>query len=368
MSVSLLETTVKGDSFGFSTGSNESRTNEAVRSFTITVSGGGDYITECLAVLPQKGDVHPYYPNTYVESIDCVAHDSDPYVYLATVTYRTRNLTDAGTAGGGGETTEDNPEYPWEQPAVLSIRTNASIMQVNELAYAQGASFVQAALAFNEDGSLAGDIEADTSPVYRIANSLGERPESLPEEPETTLQLNVTFAVEWTVLSDLDPFIELHGTVNNNFVSIGKTFLPYTCYMSDISATPEVYEYTFAGEETASEFPYWNVTLTIEYKKSTWFRLVVNESFNKLIDESGTKRIVHIAAKEPSSSSTTGAAGTWAKITQPTRIDADGQPLDFDATGNKVSPLLGNDLSFVRAYLTKKPADWTTALTSIIGL
>jgi len=366
MSVSVQETTVKGDSFGFSSASDSTRTNEATRTFTISVFDEGNYIHACLDALPKKGDLHPRYLNTYVDSVTCTAHDSDPNVYLAVVNYKARGLPDSGVEDDEEEPEEPKePEYPWEQSAVISIKTNASIMQVNEFAYAQGLDWLPAMNTFDPiEGVLTGDIEAADSPTYRITNSLQERPQTLPEEPETTLQITASFAVQRNTegADTLQYLLGLHNTVNYDdlmFIPDLPTFRQFTCCMSDITATEETYSFQATDDAPVETFAYWAITITFEYKRNTWFRLVPNESFNKLVtNNDGTISKVHIQAKQPDSDKDPSSSGGYAKITEQTRIDDCGYPMDYDAQGNRVDPPPVNKLTYVKPYLTKRPANW----------
>lgn len=370
----IREVTIDGDSFGFSKGAKNARTNRAVRTFKLQVSGDpATYIQDCLLALPKFGDVHPSYPYCYVSDVDCTANNSDPNWYDARVTYETPDVDDDGKGSEEPEPEQpedpDGPEYPWLEKATISVSTDSANMEVNDLAYAYYGTKTLGE-AFDDSGVIQPDMTKAlvfTSPRVQIVNTLSERPENLPEEPNPALKFNIDFAVEGQGFASINELLQNAYTVNDSYVQILDFGLPtYTAYLEGVNCTKEIYSFTSTndeGIETTTEYPYWKVSLTIAARKDTWVKLMVNQSYNVeqpfMSSLDGARVITPLKITDARS-------GVWNNITEPMRIDATSQSIDVDySTGQLKDPRPLQNATVVNMYLTKRPADWSGMFASI---
>lgn len=373
----IREVTIDGDSFGFSKGAENARTNRAVRTFKLQVDGDpATYIQDCLLALPKYKDPHPSYPYCYVSDVDCTANTSDPHWYDARVTYETTDVDDDGIGTEEPEQPPDDPDgpkYPWLEKATISVSTDSANMEVNDLAYAYYGTKTLGG-AFDDSGVIQPDMTKAlvfTSPQVQIVNTLSERPENLPEEPNPALKFNIDFAVEGQGFASINELLQNAYTVNDSYVKILDFGLPtYTAYLEGVNCTKEIYSFTSTndeGIETTTEYPYWKVSLTIAARKDTWVKLMVNQSYNRWYSDTPNTQAGPEAGSGYISPITVydGSTGTSEPVKEPIRLDAKSVPIDVTFAGNPVLPRPPQTATVVNMYLTKRPADWSGMFASI---
>ena len=362
MGAKAIETTTKGDTFGFSSGSDAEQVNTATRTFTVLVDAGSDYITAALDVLPKKGDEHPYHSGCYVQTVDCTAHSSDPHVYNAVVTYGEK--PDA-------EEEESDVEWPWDDPVDISV-SSGNERKVEDMAYAYFGT-VQAKDVYDEDEAFNPTVtdKISTTPQWAVLNTLYEKPAQLPEQHDTSVDFKISFKREGSDFAAIWPFLRDMHTVNMLPVSIRDFGLPkYTAYLSDVNCTQEIFKHKENPEdEEETEYPYWNVSLTISAKKRTWVTQIQNMSFNKegYSEKEGHKTREPIIVKDS-------VTGVPKPVDSQQRINGNAdsgdfnKPMDIDSSGFLNTSYHLQNETYVNLYLLKRPADWAELLMLIPGI
>lgn len=338
---SITETTSRGDTFGFTTDSKLRTSKVATRVFIIKLTSGSNYITECLAALPKRGNVHPDYPSCFVRDIMCEVEGKDPHIYQATVTYKSPDPRDS--SNNNGETPP--PEYPWSQPTDISITSDSSFSEVNDLAYAYfGTKLVGD--VWSSDGAFAlsspvsGSGTRQTEPIVNVPFS--EYPASLPDEPEPVLVITVAFAVLGSNLSHVTGFTKNAFTVNNSSYNIAGYSIPRYCgYIQDVSASKKIYTYK------TIEYTYWAVSIQMAVRPKSWIRAMTNMSFN-CIGEEGTKARIKLFDPDK---------GQSEPSTDALRITPEGKAIDVTEDG-RLDDSVSASSTYVNLYLTKKLANW----------
>jgi len=348
------EVTTRGDSYGVSSGRDGRTTFTATRTFIIKVDTSEDRsIDEVLAWLPQQGDSHPYIPEATVISVKVDLEGADPHIYLATVEYGDNDDEDKD----GKKEDDSNPEYPWNQRATVVYKSDDSIKEVSPFAYAGWFP------RLSDDPTLAllpeevpHDITPDIPGVAIYAWPTHERFSNLPEEVSPSFGLQISMAIKGykTIAnrrkhdsSIVDSLKQQCFTVNANEVSLfGHDIRSYCGYLSSFTITPKYYL-----NKWRRVFAYYDISIQIADKPSSWIRMVQNMSMNRVHEDPNEQvaSLVHIKLRDIET-------GIPERITSPVPIHPEtGQPLaitadhQFDTTNKEM---------YVIPYLTKRPDDW----------
>lgn len=358
MAVKMVhETTILGDKYGKQVKQKGVVIQTATRTFTIEVDNAADRsINEVYAMLPKKGDSHPYITNIpacLVKDIT-VAVTKDPHIYEATVEYSTE--VDLNDSSGD----EDNDEEaPWNQPGTITISADSSQVEPAEFAYARWA-YTEGTKAPVFGTPSEGSIDA-TFPLVPVVNEpMGEKFKTVPEEPTGGMSITVSFAEKADRLGGILNTQILYDiknevfTVNTVIIWIaGYLIAPYHGYFSDASSELAFYRKT----PKHKPIPYFNVRLTITENPKTWVRLVQNMSMNQMaVDTEGNNYLspIQVLSKE---------SGLTEDVKEPVLIHpTDGKALAYDQFGKATK----DKRIYVLPFLTKKPSQWQ-ALETILN-
>lgn len=346
MIIQFLETTIKGDSFGFSVDTKGRKTLKGTRTFTITIDSSTDRsMDEIYEALPKRGEAHPDMANCFVKDVDCKVSE-DVHVYIATVDYESKVI----------ESTEDNDpniDWPWDQPTDVSFSTNTSFAEVQDKAYAYFGSRTLGTM----DDDFVMQAGGGTYPNIPVVNvPFKEYPENLPEEVEPAIQIDVAFAIKEHNIQDIQVYLDSHLTVNEDKVSIKNYEIDkYTGYFSDFKAKAAY----FKSPRSGILYPYWDVSLSLVVRpKKTWIRPMINMSYNRLVIVDGVRTKEHITVKDSKSNK-------QERITTPVRIRAEGVPVDITDDGLVVTEDVGSEQTYVNLYLTKPLSSWNSFIFAI---
>ena len=348
MIIQFIETTIKGDSFGFSVDTKGRKILKGTRTFTITIdSSANRSMDEIYEALPKKGDAHPNMANCYVKDVECVVSE-DVHVYIATVDYESKVTEEQG------EGNDPTIEWPWDQPTDISFSTNTSFAEVQDKAYA---FFGSRTLGTMTDDFIiqSGNGTYPNIPVVNVP--FHEYPENLPEEVEPAIQIDIAFAIEEHNIQDIQVYLSSHLTVNDNTVSIKNYEInKYTGYFSEFRAKAAY----FKSPRSGILYPYWDVSLSLVVRpKKTWIRPMINMSYNRLVtgvDDVATKE--HITVKDSKSNK-------LEPITAPVRIRPSGVPVDINDDGTLAADDPGSEQTYVNLYLTKPLSNWSPFMFAI---
>ena len=357
MSVKMVhETTILGDKYGKQVKQDGVVIQTATRTFTIEVDNSADRsINEVYALLPKKGESHPYITNIpacLVKSID-VAVTKDPHIYEATVEYSTE--VDPNDDAGG----DDDEDAPWNQPGTITISADSSQVEPAEFAYMRwGYTEGTKVPAFGVPSEGKWDAEYPLVPV--INEPMGEKFKTVPEEPTGGMSITMSFAekahtlggiLNTQILYDIKNEVFTVNTVNILFA--GYVIAAYHGYFSDASSELAFYRKT----PKHKPIPYFNVRLTITENPKTWIRLVQNMSMNQMaVDTDGNNYLspIQVLSKE---------SGLPKDVQEPVMIHPDdGKALAYDQFGKATK----NKSIYVLPFLTKKPSQWQ-ALETILN-
>jgi hypothetical protein len=359
MAVQMVhETTILGDKYGKQVKQNGVVIQTATRTFTVEVDNAADRsIEEVYAILPKKGDSHPYITNNpacLVKDIAVVA-TKDPHIYEATVEYSTE--VDLNDDAGG----DDDEDAPWNQPGIVTIGVDTSNTVPSEHAYLEWPYTEVGTMATASLGTPIGDITGNGPPSRPVTNKpMNEKFTTVPEEPSGGVAINVSFAEKaartGSVLSTqtLTDLISEALTVNTGDVTFaGYSIGAYKGYVSDVNSELAFYRKTPRHKPV----PYFNIRITLLVNPKTWIRYIQNMSRNQLsADEEGNKYLSPIQVADKTS-------GLKADVKEPVLIHPhDGKALGFDADGYAIE----DNRIYVIPYLTKRPGAWT-ALINILN-
>lgn len=358
MSVKMVhETTILGDKYGKQVKQNGVVIQTATRTFTVEVDNAADRsINEVYALLPKKGDSHPYITNIpacLVKDI-AVAVTKDPHIYEATVEYSTE--VDLNDSSGD----EDNDEEaPWNQPANVTFAVDTSMTEPAEFAYARWAASDIATYKqpLFEDPTFGG-LDGEGPPFVGVVTEPShEKFKTVPEEPVRGVSITVSFAEKATTDGGILNNQILYDiknealTVNCKLVQFaGYDIAPYNGYFSDASSELAFYRKTPKHKRV----PYFNVRLTITENPKGWIRLVQNMSMNQsAVDDKGNICLspIQILSKE---------SGLTEDVKEPIMIDPDtGKAVGYDEFGKPTT----DKTIFVLPFLTKRPSKWEALVT-----
>lgn len=354
----LQETTIKGDSFGFSVDSRGRTIRKGTRTFTAVVdSDGTRAINEILTLLPKKGSSHPEIDECYVKDVNCVVTD-DVHTYLATIDYETRVSDDTGDE-------ETDVIFPWQEEAKITFSSDATISEPIEKAYYTWTNPLfdldhpETMTAENVMTYFPENTREGTADLarMRVKNTAGDKFAGLPEEPLRNVAMKISFNIKAytgssatdrkkhkrTILYDL--LAEAY-TVNNTPVELfGYLFSSYTGYITDMDITDE-----FFITKRGRKYAYYAVTFTIVNNLHTWIRRIMNLGLNKIITVDGRQVKERIKLLD---------SGILHDITEPVPIDENSTPITIDSDGKIIDPTLdATKRVCIIPYLTKQPSTW----------
>lgn len=358
MAVQMVhETTILGDKYGKQVKQNGVVIQTATRTFTVEVDNAADRsINEVYALLPKKGDSHPYITNIpacLVKSID-VSVTKDPHIYEATVEYSTE--VDLNNDAGGDD---EDADVPWHQPGTITFAADSSHVEPAEFAYARWA-FTEGTKVPAFGTPSEGSLNATTPLVPVVNEPMGEKFKTVPEEPTGGMTITLSFAekaITWGGILNTQILYDIKDevfTVNTVLIMFaGYVIAPYHGYFSDASSELAFYRRTPKHRPV----PYFNVRLTITENPKTWVRLVQNMSMNQMaVDTDGNNYLspIQVLSKE---------SGLTEDVKEPVLVHpTDGKAIAYDEFGKATN----DKRIYVLPFLTKKPSTWQ-ALETILN-